>query len=277
MEENVTKTNETKKAIILLVIAALFIISIPIIMWMNYQKSVKLLEEYNSYYAEGETNIIYLGKDNCGYCAQFEPVLETISKEYNLKYHYIDIAVLKNNHLKEVLEKAEVDTSDFGTPTLIITKDAKAYASHVGAMDRESLFSFLQTNEIISKNESLKEEFPNLTTIDYPKYESLLKSSEKSVIVIGQTDCPHCTNAKPALDEIASENNISIYYLNYTNMTSEQRVALQSSLTYFEENSRWGTPLFLVVENNELVDVTSGFSSKENIENFLVKSKIINR
>lgn len=277
MEQKTTKSSETKKAIILLVIAALFILSIPVIMWMDYQRSVKTLEEYNSYYAEGETNVIYLGKENCGYCEQFSPVLEAISKEYHVTYHYINISALKNNHLSQVVDRARVTHENFGTPTLVITKNGEVVASRVGAMDRETLFSFLQTNEVIDKDAVLKTEFPNLTNIDYSQYTNLLASNERSVIVIGQTGCTHCTNAKPALDEIALENNIPIYYLNYTNITSEERAALQSSLSYFEENPRWGTPLYLVVENNELVDVTSGFTGKETVVNFLKKSNIIKK
>lgn len=283
---------ETKKAILLIVIVLVIVVSLFVTMILSRENGKNLLKEYYSYYEVKEStdennsyiesssnngiNVLYLGRDGCGYCTLFEPVLKSVSEEYGVIYHYFDIDVWNMSQLTEVLEKANIDLNDFGTPTVILTKDGEAFAQHIGTMDRETLFAFFQENGVISADAILTVENPNLTNIDYTQYEELLIGNEKSIIVIGQTTCSHCIEAKPVLNEIAGEYGIDIYYLNYTDMTTEEREALQVSLPYFEENPSWGTPLNLIVQNGELVGVSSGFYNKQTLVDFFKTYGMIN-
>lgn len=260
-------TKERKRGIILLVFFGLLIISIPVFMFLDYKQSEEAYKKYEALY-EG-TNVIYLGREGCGYCKLFGPVMEKLAKDYQVTYKYVDTDTLKNGFLEKAVKKAEIDEERFGTPTLIITGEGKAKATHIGFMEREDLFDFLKENGIIGSDASYVDDYPNLTKINYADYETLLRSGQKSLVVIGQTNCSHCIEAKPILDEYAKESGVVINYLNYTDMTSEQKSNLQSSVSYFKENEKWGTPLFLILENGDSVASMPGFAGKEQLVTFL--------
>ncbi len=260
---------ESKKALVLLGVAALIILAIPLIMWIDYEQSRKVVQEYESYYAAGETNVVLLARPGCSYCTMFTPIIDAISEEFDVPYHYINTDDVSTDQLVSMLEKAGIEAEDFGTPTTLIIKDGTVVAKQEGYADRESLFTFFQNNGLIASDVILPDETPNLTKLDYTGYEQLLASNQKAFLVIGQTGCIHCENALPVLNEIAEEYNINIYYLNVTKLSSEERTKLQSSISFFKENTRWGTPLNLVIENGDNTNYESGFVDKDTTVAFL--------
>lgn len=293
---------EKRRSIILLAIVGLFILSIPLVMWLDSRKGEEIYKQFVSYYTtteqiynenkenqntsssseNGDTvtvedsyTLVYIGKTGCSYCSLFTPIITALSEEYGFTYEYIDIAEMSTSQITKMIEKGNVDASDFGTPTLVIIKNGENLSNHIGYMERETLFNYLQENGIISASAVYTKEYPYLTDISYTDYANLLAGEEKSIVVIGQTSCSFCIKAKPVLNEIAEEYGITINYLNYTNLTSEERSALTSSISYFEENSSWGTPLTLIVQNGELVGSSSGFQDKETFVTFFQTNGMI--
>ncbi len=54
-----------------------------------YPSSLENLSKYN-------TIVVWIGRQTCGYCAKYAPVLETIKNEYNIPIYYIDLATMIN-------------------------------------------------------------------------------------------------------------------------------------------------------------------------------------
>ena len=287
--------NEKKKGQILLLIGLIIVICFVSIIVIDSKKQAKLVNEYYQLYevdnenlasAFGDNNvvmevnedkysIVFFGATGCSYCQMYQPVIDEIAELYGLNYYYVNTANLSQDKLVEMLEKGGVSVEDFGTPTTVIIKNGEAVANNIGYMDREATFEFFQENGLISEDEVLPPEYENLTEISYNEYSELIKSTEPKVIVVGQTSCSHCIAAKPYYDEIARENDIDIYYLNFTKMTADEQEAIQTSLTYFKENTQWGTPLMLIVKDGDNIAVDSGFLDKQTVVDFLTENSII--
>ncbi len=262
--------NETKKLMIIGVIGIVIVALIPIIAIVTNIKSKKIIQDFHNYIDSKEAKLIYIGRDDCGYCQLFSPELDLISDEYGIDYMYINTNKLKSNHFTNLLKELDVDTENFGTPYIAIFKDGKKVADQSGYLSDESLFEYLKTQKMIGEDEQLP-----LTYIDYDKYNELINSSTKQLIVIGQSGCEGCTKAKPILYDIASEYGVKINYLNATSLDEETATNFQSSLDYFTENGI-STPLMLVVSNKKVEDALVGSADKNTYIEFLKKNSFIN-
>ena len=188
--------------------------------------------------------------------------------DYDFDYEYINIDELSSSGLSELLQALNIDESNFGTPYLSITNNGDVTAEQSGALDREALFNFLQESGMIASDVEYKSEYPNLTMIDYARYTEILESGEKSIVVIGQTGCMYCEETKPVLNEIAEEYDITINYLNITDLSEEDSSNLMNSVTYLKELESFGTPLTMVIENQEVVGHQDGYVEKSVFEEF---------
>ena len=267
--------NETKKIIIILV-AILVVAGVTVGVAVssasakekNLDSTIELIEDENMH-------ILFLGRPTCTYCEQFEPVITALSEDYDFKYDYVNTDNLTSKGLSTLLAKLNIDEDNFGTPYLSITKNGKVIAEQSGYVDRETLFDFLQENEVISKDAEYKSEYPNLTMIDFEEYKDILASGEKEVIVFGQTGCTYCEQTKPVLDEIAENDGVKINYLNLTNITEDEYTELMESLDYLKELESFGTPLTLIVEDNEVIAHQDGYAEASVFENLFKNNGII--
>lgn len=262
--------NENKKLMIMgfLIIAVLSII--PITAIVTSIKSKKTLEKFYDYIDSSEIKIVYIGRDDCSYCQLFAPEIEFIKDEYNMDYLYINTNELKENHFSALLEKLDIDTSNFGTPYLVITKDGKKVAEQSGYVTEDNLFKFLKEQSLIDENENLP-----LNYIDYDEYTKLIDSDSKELIVIAQSGCPGCIKARPIFYELAKQYDLKINYLNVSSLDETTGSKFQESLTYFTENGI-STPLLMIVSNNEVIDAVKGSAEKDAYVDFLKENKFIN-
>lgn len=262
--------NENKKLMIMgfLIIAVLSII--PITAIVTNVKSKKTLEKFYDYIDSSELKVVYIGRDDCSYCQVFAPEIELIQEEYNVDYLYINTNNLKDNHLNELLEELEIDTSNFGTPYLVVTKDGKKVAEQSGYVTEDQLFGFFKEQTLIDESETLP-----LNYIDYDEYTKLINSDSKELIVIAQSGCPGCLKARPIIYELAKQYDVKINYLNVSVLDEEAGNNFQASLTYFTENGI-STPLMMIVSNKEVIDAVTGSVEKEVYEEFLKENQLIN-
>jgi len=108
------------------------------------------------------------------------------------------------------------------------------------------------------------EEYENLSEISYEQYQCLYESEEPFTLVLAQTTCSYCLQFKPVINTYAGEKNLPIYVLEIDELSDDDRSALLSSLSYFENNESWGTPLTLGIKNKEVVSELSGYTDDEN-------------
>lgn len=266
--------NEQKKLYIILIAIAAFFVLIFGINFVNESNTKKYLETFNSIIENGEKKIILLGKESCPYCQMFQPLLDYMKEEYNFEYLYIDTTKITTKGLNEVIETLNIDPDDFGTPHLSLVDDGKVVDEIAGYVDEKQLLSFLIKYEFTPKDAQIP-----LNYVSYDEYEDLIESETPEVLVIGQTSCSACMMAKPALITIADKYDVKINYLNLTELKAEENGSelmekFNSSLEFYTKEE-WGTPLMIVVKNEEVIGSSKGYHSTEDYVKFLKEKGII--
>lgn len=105
----------------------------------------------------------------------------------------------------------------------------------------------------------------NKLTID--KYLELIKSSEKSIILVARPTCGYCEQFSPILKKAADDMKLTINYVNTDEFTSEDWETFGNSLEYLAKED-WGTPLTLIVQNGKLVAANNGYVELDGIKSF---------
>lgn len=263
-------SKEKKKTIIFTVILALVAaILIAVFVYDNLKstgniqskESKQVMEKFNKYYNSKERTVIYYASSSCSYCTLQTPVLETIAEDYDMDYYYIDSSKLAKKQRDEVLEKLGIEHA---TPTTVIVEKGKVIDTAVGYTQGKEYVEFFKNSKMIPKDAVYSAE-KYITFIDYPEYEKLISSNNKSVIVVGQTSCSHCIAFKPAINSVAGDYDITINYLNITDLSQEESNKFTESLKTIEyndpaflEDGSFGTPLTLIVKNGKVKSYISG-------------------
>ena len=212
--------------------------------------SGEILDSFYKYMGKKDETVIYYGSSTCSYCSLQTPIMKQIKEDYKMDYLYIDASKLAKDDQKEILKVLDVEGS---TPTIKIKKNDDVVDVNVGYMDGKTTVEFLKKNKILDKEATYKPE-ENLTFIDFNRYKELVSEDTLNVIVIGQTTCSHCIAVKPVLSRVAGNNNITINYLNLTEMSQDEQSELIENLKSigYADADNLGTPLTLITKNNHL-------------------------
>ena len=212
--------------------------------------SGEILDSFYKYMGKKDETIIYYGSSTCSYCSLQTPIMKQIKEDYKMDYLYIDASKLAKDDQKEILKVLDVEGS---TPTIAVVKNDDVVDVNVGYMDGKTTVEFLKKNKILDKEATYKPE-ENLTFIDFNRYKELVSEDTLNVIVIGQTTCSHCIAVKPVLSRVAGNNNITINYLNLTEMSQDEQSELIENLKSigYADADNLGTPLTLITKNNHL-------------------------
>ena len=101
----------------------------------------------------------------------------------------------------------------------------------------------------------------------------MLKGDETKVIYIGRPTCGHCVKQKPIMENIQFEYDVEINYLNTDELNDDGINQLISSNEYFKDG--FGTPLTLIVKDNEILDKAVGETSKADMVELFKKYSLI--
>lgn len=263
--------NENKRLYVIVGILIVLIVITGISTIVDRRQNAKIYEKFETAFNAEKEQIIFLERPTCSYCQLTIPIMESLSGKYNFTYNDINTDKISSSNLSKILDKLGVSKDDFGTPYIAIVKNGKVVATQPGYAEESAMFEFFQNNGIIDEKEEYKE---ILNYVDYNEYKSLISSSNAQLIVMVQTGCSACISAKPILEQIVEENNITINALNITNLSDDDKESLSSSLDYLNEND-WGTPLLLVVKDNKVIDASNGYLDKKTYETFLNKNGFI--
>ena len=270
--EDQTDEPTNKKGLIILVILLIAIIGICIYYQADSKddkkdtkvssaESEEIMDDFYKYFNNKKVKIIYYASSQCGYCELQTPIMEQIDKDYDIDYLYIDSTKLTSSDKKKMLKELDIEHA---TPTTVVVKNGKVLGTQIGYADGGEMVEFLKENKVLDKDAVYTPE-SNLTFINYDEYNKILKEEGKHIITIGQTGCSHCIATKPVLNAIAKEYEITINYLNITEMTQSEKESFTNSLSeigYDEEefvsSGNFGTPLTLIVENGKVASYVSG-------------------
>ena len=107
--------------------------------------------------------------------------------------------------------------------------------------------------------------------INMEQYLSLISSSEKSIVLVARPTCYYCQQFTPILKQAMEEMNLTINYIDTDKFTSDDYEKFSNSLDYIK-NNEWGTPLTLIVQNGEAIDVNNGYVELNTIKEFFTKN-----
>ena len=229
----------------------------------NYstEESNEIMDNFYKYFNSKKTKVIYYASSTCGYCSLETPIMEQISKDYDMDFLHIDSSKLSNSDREKMLKELNIDHA---TPTTIIVKNGKIIDTQIGYIDGGKMVEFLKNGNVLDKDAVYTPE-QYLTFINYEEYNNILKQSGKHIITIGQTGCSHCTNTKPVLNQIAKDYDLTINYLNITEMTKTENESFINSLEEigyndeeFVSSKNFGTPLTLIIENGKVTSYING-------------------
>ena len=78
---------------------------------------------------------------------------------------------------------------------------------------------------------------------------------------------------EPIVRNIIYEYGVTVNYLNTDELDDDGQAKLIESDDYFSEG--YGTPLLLVVKDDEIVDIQEGYTDKDTTVNFLTDNGFI--
>ena len=108
-------------------------------------------QQYQDLTQDDSKNVILIARPTCGYCTKYIPVLEEVVEEYGITINYFDTDALSESEVSGFYSSSTLfQSKQFGTPTLIITKDNQIIEYNIGYMDKDSTIKWLKENEIIN-------------------------------------------------------------------------------------------------------------------------------
>lgn len=163
---------------------------------------------------------------------------------------------------KENIEK--IKSATIVVLVLIIVFGASYFASELQECDGSGSTTTSSTNSTTtsSTNSDIpEEEQGDLKEIDIDEYLDLKEGSEASIIYIARPTCHYCQEMEPIVRNIVYEYEVEVNYLNTDELDDEGQAKLIESDDYFSEG--YATPLLLVVQDDEIVDILEGLSEKD--------------
>lgn len=107
------------------------------------------------------THVVYIGRESCGYCAMFIPVMKEAQEKYGFETNYFDISRVFDFAKNSVIDKTAYDKlstlNDFfeenflATPMVVIFKDGKFVDGTLGYQEIASYSQFLEKNNFKAK------------------------------------------------------------------------------------------------------------------------------
>ncbi len=89
---------------------------------------------------------------------------------------------------------------------------------------------------------------PRLKTyksIDYTQLQELIDSGDKFILFIGSESCSHCTIFKVTVNEVVSDYNIVVNYIDISKLSDEEYAYLNSHLSFS------GTPTTVFIDSGD--------------------------
>jgi len=107
------------------------------------------------------THVVYIGRESCGYCAMFIPIMQKVQEDYGFTTYYFDVTNVYNYSNNKVVDETAynelVNYNDFfaenflATPMVVIFKDGKYVGGTMGYQEESTYSAFLEDNGISKK------------------------------------------------------------------------------------------------------------------------------
>lgn len=220
--------------------------------------STDTLKEFYKEFDSEDLNVIFFASATCGYCTLEKPIIENISKDYDMDYYAIDASTLSQDELNEIIKALGIRGA---TPTTVIVKKGEVVATNEGYLDGKPYVDFFVENGILKEGSTYKEEV-NLVSINYKKFKEIAKKDKESLVFLDSSACQACITARSILNELAEKNDFEVNYLSAASLDQSDINELVDNdlkdMGYDEEtyvsDSQIKIPLLLVVKDNKIKD-----------------------
>lgn len=216
------------------------------------------LKSFYEAFDSEDLNVIFFASATCGYCTLEKPIIENISKDYDMSYYPIDASTLSQDELNEIISALGIRGA---TPTTVIVKKGEVIATNEGYLDGKPYVDFFVKNGILKEGSTYKEE-DNLKNIDYSEFKDISKKDKNTLVYLDSSACQGCIESRKILNNLAEENDFEINYLSAVLLSeSDINDLVEKKLkdmgydeeTYVKE-SQIKIPLLLVIKNNKIKD-----------------------
>lgn len=194
-------------------------------------------------------------------------ILKQISTRYKINYKLINAYLLsfeQQEKLNSMLQISSVEDQ-----IIILIKDKKIVGSIRGINKANYYLDELYKYNFIEKVDNY------INIINYDKFNELINSNDKSIILIGKDECRYCENVISTLNSITINYNIPINYINVGKLDSELSNKVEKRLIELGYSDGFTTPITLLTESNKLIDFVIGPSEEKYFVDIFTENGII--
>lgn len=212
-------------------------------------------------------SILYLPYKYTEEIEKQDNILSEISNEYNINYKKIDAYLLSYTQQEKL--NLLLNISSVENQIIILIKDKKIIGSIREIENKNNYLNKLNDYKFINRVEDYIE------YINYERFEEILNSNNKNIILIGKNECKYCDDVISTLIPIVVNSNISINYLNIETFDSDISKKVESKLIDLGYSDGFTTPLTIITESNKLLDYIIGLSSEKYFIDIFTENGII--
>lgn len=219
---------------------------------------------------DDKTSMVYVGDLKSDNYKTIKTQLANIKKDNDIVIKILDKIKLSNNDMTDIFNKNNYNFMDDCESCYVIIRDneiVNTVNSDITDDKLESLVkkyneNFIPDNEIAYK-----------IADSYKTFMKAVNSKKITMAVFGYTDCGWCQKFRPIINDVASENNIDIYYFDTAvydkdefNKIKNSKLLIPASCTNSGEaqylSDGYGTPLTLFTKNGKVIDCIGGYLNK---------------
>ena len=172
---------------------------------------------------------------------------------------------------KENIEKLKSAT--IVVLVLIIVFGASYFTSEL--QERNNGGTTNSSNNSSNDNSIPEDQQGDLNEIGIDEYLDLKEGNNAAIIYVARPTCHYCQEMEPIVKNIVYEYGITVNYLNTDELDDEGQAKFIKSDDYFDKKGGYGTPMLIIVKDDEFVDVLEGLTTKDTAVQFFKDNGLI--
>ena len=116
---------------------------------------------------------------------------------------------------------------------------------------------------------------PTVIDTTVADYFELKKGDVPAIVLFARNGCDWCSKYKPVINKVSFDYNLPIYYVNTQNMTQDEYDSIVIDSPYVSSEGGFGTPLTLIVGNNEEIGYIDGYVEYSRVVEVLKEKGLI--
>ena len=196
-----------------------------------------------------------------------EGLLKDISKQYNIEYKKIDIYLLSKSQQQKI--NSLLNISEVKDQIILFIKNKEIQGSIRGYNKKSEYVNKLFEYGFI------EEIYNYITEIGYEDFDRKINSDDKNIFLITKDTCKYCKETMILLNQVSSNNNLDIYYINIVNMDSDLSIKVENKIKSIGFSDGFSTPLLIITEKDKIIDYSIGVSTIDFYEEMFKENGLI--